>query len=412
MSTVTNDTTTTTEPSPTPDDSRQVHLVDAQRFFAAEPAADAKTTTTEAPKTAEQAAAPAKPADKIAAVIKLPGSTQKTEVAPVVDAAVEDIAKDLTPPDEKSKSFAGWKELKTRAQAHAERAAKLERELSDLRKTAESSKATAPVDEATRARLTQLETENKAFSDRLKVLDLRNHPEFVSKFVTPQDQAKAQLAAVVKSEEVNINLDGLLALSGKKFNVAVSEALETLTPYGRVRFQAALDGLLAARVGAEDALAKADESLKSFSQNSGARSRAEFDKVAGQYNGLYAPISVDDKAADEVKQAAAAYNADLAAISKSAEQYAFGSLDETKAAELAHKAALFDFTVARGIPRIGELFNAELAANAATIAALEKQVKELTAASPRLDGGGSSGGGNPPTEESHLEAARRINFRR
>jgi len=405
MSTVT-DSSTSPEVLENHEDSRQVHLADAQKLFSpAPPAEPAKPVTPAA--AAPVVPAAVKPSDKVAGVIKLPGA-KPADVAAPAETVVEDVAKDLTAPDEKSKSFAGWKELKTRAQTHAERAAKLERELTEARQLVEKSKSTAPVDEATRARLTELEQQNKTYSERLKVLDLRSHPEFVSKYVTPQEQAKAKLIAVAKSDEVEINVDNLLSLSGKKFNTAVSEALDSLTPYARVQFQATLDGLLSARVGAEEALSKAEESLKSFSQNSGARSRAEFDKVAAGFDGLYIPITVDEKADDAAKQSAAAYNADLASVKKAAEQYAFGQLDEHKAAELAHKAAMFDFTVSRGIPRIGELYNAELAANASRIAELEVQVKALTGASPRLDGGSGGGGGGdkPAGDLSHLDAAK------
>lgn len=405
--------TTAIPDAPSSDDaqsSREVHLADAQKFFAPKDAAPAAP----APKAAPAPVAttpPANPADKIASVVKLPGA-KPVEAPPAADVVVEDVAKDLAAPDEKSKSFTGWKELKTRAQTYAEKAAKLERELAVATKTAAEAKSTAPVDDATRSRLAELEEQNKSFSERLKVLDLRNHPEFVSKYLTPQEQAKNKLLAIAKSDEVDVNVDSLLALSGKKFNSAVSETLESLTPYARVQFQAALDTLLSARVGADEALAKADESLKAMSSHSGARSRAEFDKVAKDYTGLYAPVTPDEKADDAAKQAAAAYNADLAAVTKAAEQYAFGALDERKAAELAHKAAMFDFTLSRGIPRIGELYNAELAANAEKIAALEKQVADLTKASPRISGGaGGSSTDAPRGEESHLEAARRINFR-
>jgi hypothetical protein len=427
MSTVTDSSVIPNEP-PVPalgihESSHAVHLADAEKVFAkttaaekpaekpgASSGADAEKPAGSGAASGSVATAASAASDKLASVIKLPGAkssssavagagagaTSTVDTATPADAAgaIEDIAKDLTPPDEKSKSFAGWKELKTRAQAAAEKAAKLERDLAEVRKVAETAKAAAPVDDATRARLAELEQQNKTYSERLKVLDLRSHPEFVSKFVTPQEQARAQLAQLAQTEEVALNLDTLLSLSGKKFNVAVSEALDAFTPYGRVKFQATLDHLLAARLGAEQALAQADESLKSFSQTGGARSREAFDRTAQNYQGVYIPITPDDKADDAIKTAAAAYNADLAAVSRTAEQYAFGALDEAKAADLAHKAALFDFTVTRGIPRIADLYGAELTAKASRIAELEKQVRELTVASPSVSGGaGGSGAG-------------------
>lgn len=398
----------TTPPGDTPvsEDSRQVHLDDAQKYFGVADKSAPDKSPLSKPDATPAPEAP-KPVDRISSVVKLPGA-KVPEAAPAADAPIEDIAKDLTAPDEKSKSFAGWKELKTRAQTAAEKAAKLEREVAELRKQTDPAKTLAPVDEATRARLAQLEQENAQFSSRLKTLDLKNHPEFISKFVTPQEKAKAELAAITKGDEVEVNLDNLLALSGKKFNSAVSEVLESLTPYARVQFQSKLDTLIAARIGADEALSKSDESLKSFSQNSGARSRATFDAVGKNFNGAFIPVAVDDKADDATKQAAAQYNAELASITTTAEKYAFGQLNEATAAEMAHKAALFDFTLSRGIPRIGELYNAELAASASRIAELEAQVKNLTVASPSLSGGSGAPGKDAPSgEETHLESARR-----
>jgi hypothetical protein len=317
--------------------------------------------------------------------------------------ALDDIARDLTPPDEKSKSFTGWKELKTRAQGYAEKAAALERELAALR----SGEGTTPADAAARSRLAELETQNRELSTRLSSADLRSHPEFIARFVAPQQAAATKLAEIARTEEVRLDVDHLLSLSGRAFNTEVSETLSHLSPYARVKFQSQLDTLLAARLGAERALATADQSIKSLSQAGGARSRGIFDTIGQKYSGAYTPMPLDDTAPDEARAAAAAYNADLAAIAPAAERYAFGAIDETLAAELAHKAALFDFTLARGIPRIGQLYEAELQKLTAQNTALLAQVHSLTAASPTFTSGAGTPTPSGQPHESHLEAARR-----
>jgi hypothetical protein len=62
-----------------------------------------------------------------------------------------------------------------------------------------------------------------------------------------------------------------------------------------------------------------------------------------------------------------------------------------------------------GIPRIASLYGAAISQKDSRIAELEGQVKALSAASPRLDGG--SGGHSvtdaPTQGESHLDAARK-----
>ena len=241
------------------------------------------------------------------------------------------------------------------------------------------------------------------------MLDLGSHPEFVQKFVAPKNEAKTALLEVLKGDEVDADLDEILSLKGKALNQAISTTLDSLTPYARVKFQSALDRYITADIGAAQALAQADTFLKSAQQNSGARSREAFDRVSSNYRGQYIPIVTDGTADAATVAHAAEYNAALEQVSKNAESFAFGQLDEVKAADLAHKAALYDFTVTRGIPRIGQLFEAELVARHAEIATLTAQVKALSAAKPTVSGGSGSGAADaPPADETNLDAARRF----
>ena len=369
------------------------HSAAAEKFFSADtaPAAEAKPAAD--PK-------PASP-DPLAAVLK---SAQKA--APVAAAAaepqVDEIDKGLQAPREDSKSRAGWDELKKRASEERKIRLELEAKL--------KAAPTATVDEATKARLAELETQNKTYSERLKLLDLRSHPEFVAKYVEPANAAKAAMESIAKGDEVDVNVGEILTMKGKALNAAVSDVMDKMTPYARVKFQAALDQYFATQVGADQAIAQADETLKSMRQTGGARSRASFDEVAKNYSEAFLPAQVDEKAADADKQAAAAYNAALATINKQAETYAFGQIDERGVADLSHKAALYEFTMNHGIPRIAALYGAELSKAASRISELETQVKALTGASPSLSGGSGAptSGENIPGNETHLAAAQRF----
>lgn len=387
-----------TETSPTvapADAGGEDHLAAANEFFAAQqaPAKEpAKEPVKEPAK--EVAKEPAKP-DPLATVLK---AAAKPE-APTAQAeapTLEDIDKGLQAPPDNAKSRAGWDELKKRATEER----KLRLELEAKLKTAGS-----PIDEATKARLAELETQNKTFSERLKVLDLKAHPEFHSRYVLPAEQAKLAMANIAKSDEVEVNLDEVLSLKGKALNKEVSEVMERMTPYARVKFQASLDAYFTAQAGADQALAQADESLKALKTTGGARSRASFDEVAGSYKDAFLPAPVDEKAPDP---AASEYNQALSQIGARAETYAFGSLDDRGAADLAHKAALYEFTMAHGIPRIAALYNAELTRTAARVAELEAQVKGLTAASPQVgSGSGAPAEGESAAPDSHLSAAQK-----
>jgi hypothetical protein len=372
------------------------HIAAADKFFAADaapPPAETKPAVT-------AATSPTPATDPLAAVLK----GKQAAPAPTADAdpQIDDIDKGLQAPREDSKSRAGWDELKKRASE--ERKLRLE-----LEKKLKTAPATATVDDATKARLAELEAQNKTYSERLKIIDLRSHPEFVAKYVEPANAAKAAMESIAKSDEVEVNVGEILTMKGKALNSAVSEVMDKMTPYARVKFQSALDQYFATQVGADQAIAQADETLKSMRQTGGARSRASFDEVAKNYSEAFLPAQIDEKAADPDKQAAAAYNTALASIGKQAETYAFGQIDERGVADLSHKAALYEFTMSHGIPRIASLYNAALSSRDAKIAELETQVKALTGASPSLAGGAGapSAGDTPPANESHLQAAAR-----
>jgi hypothetical protein len=374
------------------------HLDAASKFFAGSTEPSAAPAPEPAPATPPAKAAPPPP---VAAVLK---SAQKAAPAaePAPAPTVEEIDKGLVAPREDSKSRAGWDELKKRANEERKLRLELEHKL-------KSAPQVSTVDEATKARLAELETQNKTYSERLKVLDLKQHPEFVSKYVEPANTAKAAMESIAKTDEVEVNVSEMLSMKGKALNAAVSEVMEKMTPYARVKFQSALDAYFSAQTGAEQALAQADQTLQTLRQTGGAKSRASFDEVAKNYSEAFLPAQVDEKAADTDKQAAAAYNAALAAIGKQAETYAFGQIDERGVADLSHKAALYEFTMQHGIPRIAALYDAALTSRDARIAELEMQVKGLTGASPSVSSGAGlpSGSDAPPSNESHLAAAQR-----
>lgn len=389
---------TVTSPEPAAD-AAVSHLDAANQFFAAPISAEPAADPAAKPAAAEPAAKPAAPADPLAAVLK---SAQKAApAAPAEPAPIDDIDKGLQAPPENAKSRAGWDELKKRASEER----KLRLELEAKLKTA----PTSTVDEATKARLAELEQQNKTFSERLKVFDLKNHPEFVAKYVEPANMAKAAMENIAKTDEVDVNVGEILSMKGKALNAAVSEVMERMTPYARVKFQAALDSYFTAQTSAEQAMAQADQTLQTLRQNGGARSRASFDDVAKNYSEAFLPAAVDEKAPDADKQAVAAYNAALSSIGKQAETYAFGQIDERGVADLSHKAALYEFTMNHGIPRIAALYGAELSKASARIAELETQVKALTGASPSVSSGAgaASADATPPAAETHLQAASR-----
>ena len=397
----------TEAPASSPVESSESHLAAADKFFAPEPPVSAPAPVAEPPKAADKPAEPpaektvAPAVDPLAKILKVAAKAPSAQEA----AVPEDIDKGLLAPADGSKSRAGWDELKKRAADER----KLRMDLEQKLKARDAKTSTPAADEATQARLAELEEQNRRYSERLKVLDLKSHPEFMEKYIAPANRAKAALGEIAKSDELELDVDELIGLKGKALNTAVSGVMEKMTPYARVRFQSALDSYFASKDAADKAVSEADQFLSSVKKASAARSRASFDAVAGGYRETFLPAAVDENASDTDRKSAATYNEALAGVTRQAEQYAFGQIDEKGAADLAHKAALYEFTMNHGIPRIASLYGAAISQKDSRIAELEGQVKALSAASPRLDGGsgGHSASDTPMQSESHLDAARK-----
>jgi hypothetical protein len=391
------------------------HIDSARKFFEADQGAAAKA---EADKVAaDKAAAEKAAADKAAAdkaskkpnvlesVIKLP--SKGTEEKPPATTEEDPIAK-LQDPPETTKNYADWKTLKTLANDFKTKFTSADQERTELKKKLKEVESRAPVDAASSARLAELEAQNRQYSERLKVLDARSHPDFEKEFLAPKKQSLSTLERILKDEEIaDVNLTDLLSLKGRALNQGVSEVLAKLTPFSQGAFSAEIRRVVTLDEQAQAALAKADDFLKTRQTQSSARSREVFDRVGAEFNGLYAPIEVAADATAEAKAAAQEYNGQLQQISRTAESLAFGQIDDATAVRMAHESAMYRFTMAHGLPRIGELLGAQITERDARIATLEAELKGIKAARPGFENDG--GGDTPPTEpaEDHLAAARK-----
>lgn len=354
---------------------------------------------------------PDKAADKpvvksaLDSIIKLPGSQDAGDKKPADQKPADDPIAGLKDPDEKSKHFADWKALKAAATERGAKLAQLEKEAAELRAKVEASSKQAPVDDATKARLAELEEANKRYSDRLKQLDLRSHPDFEKEFIAPRKASVEALKKILAEEEIpGVDVDALLANRGKKLNEQVSGILDKLTPFSQGAFSAKIREVLTIDERAAEATSKADEYLKTHQHQHLSRSREVFDQVSREFNGLFATIQVDEKATPEAKQAADTYNAALVQVGRQAEQLAFGQVDDVAASRMANESANFRFLISHGLPRIGEILNTQ----AAEVARLTEELNSIKAAKPGVSGGFGKGGEDKPaeTQADHFAAAQ------
>jgi hypothetical protein len=380
------------------------HVAAAQSFFSSEPPA----SKAEAPKggaPAPETKVTTPPASPLGSFIKQPAAGE-TKPAPAAPTEVEDPLTKIADPDPKSKHAEDVKALKKAAIERGQKLSAAEKELADLRAKVDAATKQAPVDDATKARIAELETANKTYSERLRILDVKSHPDFQKQFVVPRDTAISTLKKIVTDEEVlDVNIDQLLSLRGKKLNEAVSSVLEKLTPFSQGAFSAEVRKVLGLEEAAAQTLAQSEEFLKQHQTQSLSRNRAAFDRVSKEFNGFFVPQVVDPKATPEQKVEAEKYNAAIADTAKLAEQLAFGTVDDTTAARMAHESANFRFLTVHALPKLGGM----IVERDARIAELESQLASVTVSKPRVDGGA---GAPPPetpgeVEADHTTAARK-----
>lgn len=408
------------------------HLDDAREYFKSQGGnlRTERTTQTAEPdaakvaadKAAADALAAGTPADEndFASSIfgkKTPTDAEKAAADAAAKAAAtatdDDPTKGLVEPEAGSKHRADWDKLKT-----AE--AKARKEAADAKKLAADLEAklkgTTPpeADAATKARLADLEKQNKEFSDRLKIFDVQGHPDFQREYVQPKQESFNAVTELLKTEGVEADLASLVALKGKAFNTEASKILAKLTPIAQPQFIAALTKIQSLDAQAAAVIANSDQFREQKGKEFQSRTRAVFDETAKAYVGRFAVAEIPADASPEAKAEGEAWNKAVQERAVTAERYAFGRATESQVADVAQKAASYDLLVTTGIPRITKMAVSKINALAAKLAKAEADLAAVSRSGPRLGLTSEPGDkGDPKIEnQSHRDAARSIDFGR
>lgn len=394
-------------------DSRADHLAAARAAFGEDtkPAAGDKSGSDQkAPPSGDDKKGTEPAAPKLPSFIKgkekAAPDDKKGEQAPPPEAPEFDK---LTGPDEKSKHRPDWDKMKAAASEHFKARTQAEARLKDLEAKL-AARGPEQADEATKARLQQLEQQIKDYDAKLKVFDLKSHPDFQKQYVEPQQKAVASIKETLALEGIEGDVDKILSLEGKKFAEAVSELLGNASEFSKATLAQSFRDAKLLRMQEQQALGNVDALRAEYQKNFAARARATFDAASQKFQDTLMEATADEKADDATKQEVANYNAALAALNKKAEALAFGQVNEATASEMAHKAARFDFMVEHAIPRFQKLAEAELGKAYTQISELQQKLKELTEANPGYKGGGGGepeGGAKPEGDLGHLDAAKK-----
>lgn len=360
-------TTTETKPAATPsvEASNQPKVDQLEAHFSAKPA----------PKEPAKVAEP-KPAEAT------PPAADGKPAAPAVP--TDDI--DKMELGEKASDNARTNFAKLREVAKQERLAKaaLEKQLADLKAQQETLAKAAPQDTAEQERL---RAEHKAMADRLALVDLKNHPDYVRQYEVPKTAALAEAKEVLDYNEIPANLESLMGKPLKEFSAEVSKLTKDMNSMDATAVQTSLRNAWKIHNEATAALSKSQELAKALSEKSAHAQKQAVEKVWSTFKeaeSILAKRPVPEGATPEELAEITSYNEAVQGLRSNYERNAFGRMTEEETARMALKATTFDFIQTHGVKMMERAYKSM---EARAIAA-EKQLNELKAArSPGNMGG-------------------------
>ena len=332
------------------------------------------------------AKAPAKEPAKVAES-KPTEQTPPKEPAKVAEQPVvptEDI--DKMELGEKASDNARTNFAKLREVAKQERLAKaaLEKQLADLKAQQETLAKAAQPDTAEQERI---RAEHKAMADRLALVDLKNHPDYVRQYEVPKTAALAEAKEVLDYNGVTANLESLMGKSLKEFSADVSKLTKDMNSMDATAVQTSLRNAWKVNNEAVAALSKSQELAKALSEKSAHAQKQAVEKVWGTFKeaeSILAKRAMPEGATPEEVAEITSYNEAVQGLRSNYERNAFGRMTEEETARMALKATTFDFIQTHGVKMMDRAYKSM---EARAIAA-EKQLAELKAArSPGNMGG-------------------------
>lgn len=239
--------------------------------------------------------------------------------------------------------------------------------------------------------LKRIKEEHNYALEKLKVISVKDHPEFKAKFTEPKNQLTDKAAKMLAEYEVtDVDVKSLAGKRGKAFAEEVTKIAEDLPEFERHVFIDDMRKLrdLSEAEGAE--LAKSGELASQYQQKTVNQQRGVFEKLWSEGQGsALKPKEIPATATPEERKDLEDYNSGITGIRAKAEEILFKPYDERMASEVALKSATLDFMVTKGIPKL----NGYIQSQAAKIAELTAELESMRAHGPGSFDGGSSGGG-------------------
>lgn len=312
--------------------------------------------------------------DKLAAKVKPKPEEKKPEAK--VETKSED-PEDKLQLDPKSSASAreNFEKLKgISKQARAELAAKL-KEIEEL-------KAKASPVAADHAELERLRAEHKAMSDKLLLIDTKNHPTFQAQYVKPKQEALTAATELLKANGKEADIAALIEKPRGEIGKALSEILKDVPAFDQTEISAHIQKAYQLAQAEKTALAQAgDVHSQIKKQDSTAHVQAfdkTWDKIAQAAGEFLIEAEIPEDATPERKERLSGYNADMKALRDRARQIATGDSSYESVADASIKAAAFEVHAKHVLPMLAE----EIADRNEVIRKLTEELKGYRSRNP------------------------------
>lgn len=268
---------------------------------------------------------------------------ERTPAEPPKENAPQNLEDVLKLPDGVTeKSTKNFQVVKDIAKEQRERADKLEAQLAEFKK--------APSGDP------DLQSKYESVSEKLRVADLKNHPDFIEKFETPKQQLTDSLNEILKENELGVSVASILNKKGKALADAVEDVVDGLPRLHQNKFINGIEQLQELAGMRQEALDNAKASSDVLTQMSTESMNNAFNKA---WEGLSTtdktfvkPLQVAEGADVEQINAIDAFNSELGQVQDNARNILSNPLSNDEMSNVAIKAAQFDFFMKQGFPRM------------------------------------------------------------
>lgn len=407
----------TTAPKSSPEQQHQANRMDRIKEAVAiskkktEAAAEAARSVTSAEGSEPAKVAVDKPATEADKKVEPPTviKAEKTEQKPAAAVEADPIDAWKLPENASAESVKNFGEIRAEAKARKVREQEALAKVAELESQLTTYRSASPADAAA---TDQLKAQLKDAHDRLAVLDLKSHPDFVKQYVEPVNSALAEAAEVFQYNaaegEPLPNLASLLSKPPKEFNAEVAKLVKDMNTVDANIIMTSLRNAHKLNAKQGEVLAKSGELSTMLQQKSAQQAKAAFEEVSknlGPSSDFLQPLEIVDGLSPEDKAAAEGYNASLASVRTNAEKLAFGRVDEKGVATMSYKAVTLDHMIQHTIPRV----QAEFRKLTQAYAAQAEVIKQLRGGkSPEV---ASSGGGEGKVDLSKMSVEQRVKYR-